>query len=265
MDSIDTLESGVPNAIKVFEELRRKGHEPVGIRLDSGDLAYLTIQSAQMLNQAGFPDTSIVWSNQLDELVIWQILTQIQQEAPRYGLVADEVIRRVIYGVGTKLITSAGDPALDGVYKLVAIDVDGKWKPAIKVSETPAKTLNPGHKLGWRLYDQRGKATADLLSLDDEDPCHGGTITLHHPTEMGVFRRMDCSSISNIEPLLVDILKDGKLVYNLPGIEEIRQQRILDIERLDPGVKRMVNPHIYHVSLTDGLWKLKQDLINSAR
>mgnify|MGYP000853104217 CR=1 FL=1 len=265
VDTIDTLESGVPNAIKVFEELRRKGHEPVGIRLDSGDLAYLTIQSAQMLNQAGFPDTSIVWSNQLDELVIWQILTQIQQEAPRYGLVADEVIRRVIYGVGTKLITSAGDPALDGVYKLVAIDVDGKWKPAIKVSETPAKTLNPGHKLGWRLYDQRGKATADLLSLDDEDPCHGGTITLHHPTEMGVFRRMDCSSISNIEPLLVDILKDGKLVYNLPGIEEIRQQRILDIERLDPGVKRMVNPHIYHVSLTDGLWKLKQDLINNAR
>lgn len=264
VDTIDTLESGVPNAIKVFEELRRKGHDPVGIRLDSGDLAYLTIQSALMLNKAGFPDTTIVWSNQLDELVIWQILTQIQQEAPRYGMDADSILRRVIYGVGTKLITSAGDPALDGVYKLVAIDVDGQWKPAIKVSETPAKTLNPGHKAGLRLYDQRGKATADLLSLVGEDPCLGGVITLHHPAEMGVYRKLDCSQVSAMEPLLVDILKEGKLVYDLPGIEEIREQRIRDVERLDPGVKRLVNPHIYHVSLTDGLWKLKQDLITHA-
>ncbi len=264
VDTIDTLQSGVPNAIKVFEELRAKGHHPVGIRLDSGDLAFLTIQSALMLNKAGFVDTSIVWSNQLDELVIWQILTQIQQEAPRYGLDADSVIRRVIYGVGTKLITSAGDPALDGVYKLVALEIDGQWKPAIKVSETPAKTLNPGHKSPWRLYDERGKATADLLTLEEDMPCHEESITLHHPTEMGVFRRMDCARISSMEPLLVDILKDGQLVYDLPGIEEIRQQRILDVDRLDPGVKRLVNPHIYHVSLTDKLWKVKQDLIANA-
>lgn len=265
VDTIDTLESGVPNAIRVFEELRRKGHEPVGIRLDSGDLAYLTIQSALMLNQAGFADTSIVWSNQLDELVIWQILTQIQQEAPKYGLVPDALIKRVTYGVGTKLITSAGDPALDGVYKLVAIQKDGKWTPAIKVSESPAKTLNPGHKLAWRLYDRRGKATADLLSLDDEDFCATGKIILHHPTEAGIMRTLDCDRVSAMEPLLVDILKNGQRVYDLPTIPEIREQRDADIERLDPGVKRLVNPHIYHVSLTEDLWQLKQNLIQTAR
>ena len=115
VDTIDTLESGVPNAIKVFEELRRKGHEPVGIRLDSGDLAYLSIQSAGMLDAAGFPDAKITLSNQLDELVIWQIITQIQEEAPRYGVDPDHLINRLVYGVGTRLITSAGQPALDGV------------------------------------------------------------------------------------------------------------------------------------------------------
>lgn len=261
VDTIDTLESGVPNAIIVFEELRRKGHEPIGIRLDSGDLAYLTIQAGKMLNEAGFDHTVIVWSNQLDELVIWQALTQIQQEAPRYGMEADALIKRLVYGVGTKLITSAGSPALDGVYKLVAIEVDGDWKPAIKVSESPAKTLNPGHKVASRLYDLRGKATADLLSLSNEDLCRQDRIKLHHPTETGVSRTLECKNISSLEPLLVDILQEGKLVYSLPDIEMIRAQRQADVERLDPGVKRLVNPHIYHVSLTDALYQLKQDLI----
>ncbi|MDH4208443.1 MAG: nicotinate phosphoribosyltransferase, partial [Anaerolineae bacterium] len=115
VDTVDTLESGVPNAIKVFEELRKQGHEPLGIRLDSGDLAYLSIQAAKMLDHAGFPDVSIVLSNQLDELVIWQITTQIQQEAPRYAVDPDRLIRRLVYGVGTRLITSQGQSALDGV------------------------------------------------------------------------------------------------------------------------------------------------------
>jgi len=106
VDTIDTLESGIPNAIKVFEELRRKGHEPVGIRLDSGDLAHLSIQAAKMLNQAGFPDALIVLSNQLDELVIWQAITQIEAEAARYGVDPDHLIGRLVYGVGTRLITS---------------------------------------------------------------------------------------------------------------------------------------------------------------
>jgi nicotinate phosphoribosyltransferase len=265
VDTINTLGSGVPHAIKVFEELRRKGHKPVGIRLDSGDLAYLSIQAAKMLNEAGFPDTVIVLSNQLDELVIWQIVTQIREEAPRYGIDPDELIGRLVYGVGTRLITSQGQSALDGVYKLVAVYNEGEWVPAIKVSETPEKTLNPGYKHIWRLYDRRDKATADVLSLDDEDPREMQHIILHHPTEHTKYRTLDRDNISEIEPLLVDVLKEGKLVQDFPPIEEMRSRRQADMERLDPGVRRLMNPHTYHVALTERLWYLKQELIFSVR
>ena len=265
VDTIDTLESGIPNAIQVFEELRRKGHKPVGIRLDSGDLAHLSIQAARMLDEAGFPDTLIVLSNQLDELVIWQLITQIENEAPRYGVDPDHLIGRLVYGVGTRLITSQGASALDGVYKLVAVWDSGQWVPAIKVSETPEKTINPGHKHVWRVYDRRGKATADLLSLDDEDPREMERILLHHPTEHTTYRTLNRDDISEIEPLLVDVLQEGEPVYDLPSIEEMREHRQADVERLDPGVKRLVNPHVYHVSLTERLWNLKQELVESVR
>ncbi|HID89272.1 MAG TPA: nicotinate phosphoribosyltransferase [Anaerolineae bacterium] len=265
VDTVNTLESGLPNAIKVFEELRRKGHEPVGIRLDSGDLAHLAIQSARMLDEAGFPDTVIVLSNQLDELVIWEIITQIEKEAPRYGVDPDRLISRLVYGVGTRLITSQGASALDGVYKLVAVQDGGRWMPAIKVSETPEKTINPGYKHVWRLYDRRGKATADLLSLEDEDPRTMETVLLHHPIDHTTYRILRRDEITEIEPLLVDVLKGGRLVYDLPSIEEMRRVRQADLERLDPGVRRLINPHIYHVSLTERLWDLKQDLIRSVK
>ncbi len=261
VDTINTLESGVPNAIKVFEELRRKGHEPVGIRLDSGDLAYLSIQCAKMLDEAGFPDTTIVLSNQLDELVIWQILTQIRDEAPRYGVDPDHLIKRLTYGVGTRLITSEGDPSLDGVYKLVAVCDHDQWIPAIKISETPEKTLNPGHKRLWRLYDQRGKATADLMTLAEENPAAMSEVILQHPEDVGKTRRLLHEDVSLFEPLLVKVLDEGKLVYDLPPLEEMRKVRAEDIQRLDPGVKRLVNPHTYHVSLSKELWDLKQSLI----
>jgi len=264
VDTVNTLESGVPNAIKVFEELQRKGHEPVGVRLDSGDLAYLSIQAARMLDAAGFPNTSIVLSNNLDELVIWQIVTQIAQEAPRYGVDPDRLIGRLTYGVGTRLITSWGDPALGGVYKLVAVCHEGAWKPALKVSDSPSKTPNPGHKQVWRLYDERGKATADLLSLEDEDPCEMPEIILRHPSEHAKVRILRQSEISEYEPLLVKIVEQGKLTLELPQIEDMRRHRRQDVERLDPGVRRIMNPHIYHVSLTQGLWDLKQELIQNA-
>ena len=264
VDTIDTLESGIPNAIKVFEELRRKGHDPVGIRLDSGDLAYLSVQAAKMLDEAGFPDTVIVLSNNLDELTILQILTQIQQEAPRYELDPDRIIGRLTYGVGTRLITSWGEPALGGVYKLVALCDRDKWIPALKVSESPDKTPNPGHKLAWRIYDSRGKATSDLLSLDDEDPRKMATLSIHHPSDARKFRTISQSQISEIEPLLVNILDEGKMVYEFPSLEAIRKQRQADVDRLDVGVKRLINPHIYHVSLTNRLWQLKTELIERA-
>jgi len=276
VDTIDTLHSGVPNAIKVFEQLRRNGHRPVGIRLDSGDLAYLSIQAAIQLDKAGFEDVSIVLSNNLDELVIWQIITQIVQEAPRYGLDADHLINRLVYGVGTHLITSWGEPALGGVYKLVAVHDQGEWLPALKVSESPSKTPNPGYKCVWRLYDERGNATADLIGLEDEgrpDLVDQGPIGSHqpaqivlrHPTDHTKMRAIKLDELSQAEPLLVEILREGKLVYALPDLGAIRSQRVADIERLDPGVLRIMNPHIYHVSLSQKLWDLKQKLIAEAR
>jgi nicotinate phosphoribosyltransferase len=261
VDTVNTLESGIPNAITVFEELRRKGHKPVGIRLDSGDLAYLSIRAAKMLDEAGFPDTSIVLSNQLDELVLWQILTQLDQEAGKYGVDPDKLINRLVYGVGTNLITSSGDSSLDGVYKLVAVRDNGNWVPAIKISENPAKIPNPGHKNVWRVYDQRGNATADLLGLNDENPREADQLVLHHPSQPQAFRRMDARSISEIEPLLVDVMVDGSISYPMPSIEEMRALRDRDLERLDSGVKRIMYPHIYHVSLTRRLWDLKQELV----
>lgn len=265
VDTIDTLGSGVPHAIQVFEELRRKGHAPIGIRLDSGDLAYLSIQAARMLNDAGFDQTTIVLSGDLDELVIWQIITQISAEAPRYGVDPDQLLKRMTYGVGTRLITSWGDPALGGVYKLVAVREQGGWTPAIKLSDTPDKTPNPGQKQVWRLYDQRGKATADLLTLQDEDPRTLERITLRHPADATKTRTLRRSELTAIEPLLADVLIQGRLVYEPPPIEGLRARRSADMERLDPGVKRLVNPHIYHVSLTPRLWDLKVELIARAR
>ncbi|MEZ4669762.1 MAG: nicotinate phosphoribosyltransferase [Anaerolineae bacterium] len=266
VDTVNTLESGIPNAITVFEELRRKGHRPMGVRLDSGDLAYLSIQAAQMLNEAGFPDVSIVLSNQLDELTLLQIIAQIVEEAPRYDLDADQLIGRLVYGVGTRLITSAGDSSLDGVYKLVAVQNGGQhWQPAIKISETPEKTLNPGQKQVWRLYDAREKAIADLISTADEDPKQQNTLTLHHPTRHDKQRTLEQASLSAIEQLLVTVMEDGKLVYDVPPLEAIRQQREDDLERLDAGVRRIISPHIYHVSLSEGLWGLKQELIDSVK
>ena len=263
VDTINTLESGIPNAIKVFEELRAKGHKPVGVRLDSGDLAYLSIQAARLLDDGGFPETSIVLSNQLDEITIWQIVTQIQEEAPRYGVDAERLLRRLVYGVGTRLITSAGDSALDGVFKLVAMCENGGWVPAIKISDTPDKTPNPGHKRAWRVYDSDNKATADLLSLDDEDPRTMDALTLRHPAQYHKSRTLEKYEILRIEPLLVDIMRDGKLVYELPSLEDIRQRRREDVALLHSGVRRLLRPHIYHVSLTQRLWDRKQSLIES--
>jgi nicotinate phosphoribosyltransferase len=167
--------------------------------------------------------------------------------------------------VGTHLITSWGEPALGGVYKLVAIHDNGGWQPAIKISESAAKTPNPGHKHVWRLYDNRNNATADLLSLDGENPREMDTIVLRHPTDHTKQRSLSRENVSEIEPLLHDILRDGRLVYDLPAIEGMRERREADLGRLDPGVRRLINPHIYHVSLTSRLWDLKQELIEQAK
>ncbi len=264
VDTVDTLASGVPNAIRVFEDLRRKSHKPVGIRLDSGDLAFLSIQAAKLLNAAGFDDVAIVLSGDLDELIIWQIITQISTEAPRYGIDADHLINRLTYGVGTRLITSWGEPALGGVYKLVAVRENGTWDSAIKISDTPAKIPNPGMKRAWRLYDQRGKATADLLCADNEDPTTMEALVLRHPSDHTKFRTIQRQELSSIELLHSEVMNQGKVILDIPPLETLRQRRLEDLERLDVGIRRLVNPHIYHVSLTQSLWDLKQRLIAEA-
>jgi nicotinate phosphoribosyltransferase len=265
VDTVDTLASGVPNAIRVFEELRRRGHRPRGIRLDSGDLAYLAIQAAQQLDAAGFDEVAIVLSNNLDELVIWQIVTQILEEAPRYGVDADRLVRRLVHGVGTALVTSAGDAALDGVYKLVAIDDGGRLRPAIKISESKAKTLNPGNKRVWRVYDRRGKATADLITLDHERPEAGQPLVLCHPTDEPRRRRLAGAEVSRIEPLHEEVFDKGGRLCEPPDLETMRARRVADLGCLDPGVKRLMNPHVYHVSLSEQLWERKQRLVAHLR
>ena len=264
VDTVDTLESGVPNAIRVFEELRSKGHEPKGIRLDSGDLAHLSVRSARMLNMAGFENVRIVLSSQLDELTIWQIRNQILEEAARYDVDPGRVLSRLVYGVGAKMVTSEGDSSFDGVYKAVAVESDaGDWQPAIKISDSPAKVQNPGRKRLWRIYDRRGIATADLVSLDGEQVTT--PVTLIHPTQPGVSRILSDPEVSRIEPLLVHVLDNGKRATDLGGIEQARARRSADLQRLDPGVRRLVNPHTYHVSLTPQLSELKTSMVRSFR
>lgn len=265
VDTINSLESGIPNAIKVFEELRRKGHKPQGIRLDSGDLVYLSIQAARMLNDAGFPETRIVLSNNLDELAIWQIISQIEQEAPRHGVDPDRLIKRLAYGVGTRLITSRGQGALDGVYKMAALKKNDCWIPAIKLSETPEKTINPGHKLVWRLYGRHNQAIADLISTDDENPGQMKKFVLRHPVDEERQRVLAREEIGEAEPLLVKVMEEGRLLGEPPSIADIRKRRDADLARLDPDVKRLVNPYRYHVSLTEKLWQLKQEMIATMR
>jgi nicotinate phosphoribosyltransferase len=262
VDTVDTLESGVPNAIKVFEKMKKKGQKPLGVRLDSGDLAYLSIQTAKQLNDAGFEDVKIVLSNELDEMNIWQIITQITEEAPKYQLDPEHIIKRLVYGVGTRLITSYGDPSIGGVYKLVAVKNDeDKWVPAIKISESVEKIPNPGNKKVWRLYNSKEKANADLLTLEDEEPGTNEDILLHHATSQSKKRILGKEHILKVEPLLETILDNGKLIYDFPSIDELRERRIKDIERLDPGVKRLINPHYYHVSISEKLYKMKMNLI----
>jgi nicotinate phosphoribosyltransferase len=257
VDTVDTLGSGVPNAIATFERLRRAGHEPVGIRLDSGDLAYLAVEAARALDTAGFPDTVIVLSSQLDELTIWQITEQIVSEARRAGTDADAVTDRLVFGVGSRLATSDGDPSLDGVFKLVAVDDGaGGWTPAMKRSDSPVKVLNPGAKRLWRVYDERGRATADVLSTATEELAPG-PLHLHHHARPDVARHL---TIGAVDALLVTAVEGGRVLVD-DDLDAAATRRVADVERLDPGVRRLVRPHTYHVSITDDVFALKQALL----
>ncbi len=245
VDTYDTLKSGVPNAIKVFNELRDRGIEPLGIRLDSGDLAYLSKKARTMLDKAGFPNAKIVASSDLDENVIWDLKAQ--------GAAID------VWGVGTAMITSKDNPALGGVYKLVAEEVDGKLIPRIKISENAFKITNPGYKKVFRLYDKdTHKAIADLITLDHETIDESKPLTIFDPID--TWKRMTLTNFKARE-LLVPIFRKGERVYKLPPLNEIQQYAKKEMDTLWAEYKRLTKPHVYKVDLSDELYNLKNQLL----
>ena len=249
VDTYDTLGSGVPNAITVFQELRARGKEPVGIRLDSGDLAFLSRQARVMLDDAGFPNAKIFASGDLDEEVIWDLKAQ--------GAAID------VWGVGTRMITSMDNPALGGVYKLSAEEVDGTFVPRIKISENPAKITNPGVKQLYRFYDRRsGKALADLLALADEDFSSGEPLEIFDPEN--TWKRMTLCDY-RVRQLLVPIFENGELVYNSPALSEIAAYAKQEMETFWDEYKRLNRPHRYKVDLSQKLYDLKLQLLANRR
>ena len=246
VDTYDTLKSGMPNAITVFNELRAAGHEPAGIRLDSGDLAYLSREARRMLDEAGFPNAKVCASGDLDEYLIQDLKLQ--------GARID------IWGVGTKLITSSDCPALGGVYKLSAELHDGRYIPKIKISENPAKITNPGVKMLYRIYDEYGMAVADLIALDHETFNENEPLTLFDPVD--TWKTMTLTRYS-MKKLLVPIFVEGTLVYESPSLSEIRKYSKNDLLTFWDQYKRLTNPHRYKVDLSDELWMLKHSMLKN--
>ncbi|MBQ7887775.1 MAG: nicotinate phosphoribosyltransferase [Clostridia bacterium] len=249
VDTYDTLGSGVPNAITVFKELRSRGHEPKGIRLDSGDLAFLSRQARKMLDEAGFPNAKICASGDLDEEVIWDLKAQ--------GAAID------IWGVGTKMITSMDNPALGGVYKLAAEECDGKFVPRIKISENPAKVTNPGVKQLYRFYDKNtGKALADMIALEEEDYSSGEPLEIFDPEN--TWKRMTLCEYE-ARKLLVPVFENGELVYELPSLSEIAAYSKKELESFWDEYRRLTRPHRYKVDLSHKLYELKHGLLANRR
>ena len=246
VDTYDVLESGVPNAIKVFETLKNKGFKPKGIRIDSGDIAYLSKESRKLLDAAGFPDALIVASSDLDEDIINSLK---MQESAING-----------WGVGTNLITSSNCPALGGVYKLSAIERDGEIIPKIKISENPSKITNPGYKKVVRIYDrENNKAQADLIMLEDETIDTDKPLTIFHPTY--TWKRKTFTNYS-LREMLVPIYQDGKLVYPRKTALEVKKYATKELNSLWPEYKRFIRPHLYKVDLSQKLWDLKNTMVN---
>ena len=239
----------MPNAITVFNELREKGYEPRGIRLDSGDLAYLSREARKMLDAAGFPDTIICASGDLDENLIRDLKLQ--------GACINT------WGVGTKLITSEDCPSLGGVYKMSAEYEDGRVVPKIKISENPVKITNPGEKKLWRIYDKAsGKAVADLIALAHETYDTDKPLTIYDP--VNTWKSMTLTNYT-MKELQVKVFDQGKRVYDSPSLNEIQKHCEEEMSTFWSQYKRLLNPHRYKVDLSDSLWMLKNSMIQQLR
>lgn len=250
VDTYDTLRSGVPNAIKVFKELKAAGYTPKGIRLDSGDLAYLSKKARQMLDEAGFPEALICVSGDLDERSINSLIQQ--------GAKIDS------WGVGTRLITSEDLPALGGVYKLSAvIGKDGTVTPKIKLSDNTAKITNPAFKNLYRLYDkENGMAIADLITMREETLDESKPLTLFHPVE--TWKDHEVENF-RAEPLLHDIVKGGKLVYKFPKLMDVQAFSKNELSKFWEEYLRLDMPQVYKVDLSKKLHDLKISMIETIR
>ena len=251
VDTYDVLKSGVPNAIRAFKEvLLPQGITHCAIRLDSGDLTYLSRKARQMLDEAGLTDCKIVASNSLDEYIIRDLLLQ--------GAKIDS------FGVGERLITSKSDPVFGGVYKLAAIeDEAGAIIPKIKISENPAKITNPHFKKVYRIFEnESGKAIADLICVHDEVVDQSQPLELFDPE--ATWKRKTVTNYTAKE-LLVPIFQSGKKVYHSPTIAEMRAYCAAQIDLQWDEVKRFENPHNYYVDLSQKLWDIKQSLLKHNR
>lgn len=248
IDTYNVLRSGLPNAIRVFDEvLKPMGARPAGVRIDSGDITYLSKKCRRMLDEAGYPDCKIVASNSLDEYIIRDMLIQ--------GAKIDT------FGVGERLITASSEPVFGGVYKLAAVeDEDGNIIPKIKISENVAKITTPGFKQVYRLYSREtSQAMADIVTL------HNEVIDDAEPYEMfdpeHIWKRKTVSDFY-ARPLLKRIFKKGELVYENPPLDVLREYCKMEIEGLWEEVKRFENPHAYYVDLSEKLWRMKNDMLS---
>jgi nicotinate phosphoribosyltransferase len=247
IDTYNVLHSGVPNAIKVFNEvLKPMGKRPKGIRIDSGDITYLTKKVRLMLDEAGYEDVKITVSNSLDEYIIREVLES--------GAQIDN------FGVGERLITARSEPVFGGVYKLVAVENDGIIVPKIKISENAEKIINPAFKKLYRIFDKTShKAIADLITLHDETFDESRPLEIFNPVYTWKKKR-----IKNyyIKDLMVKIFENGQPIYESPSVMEIKALSEHEVNKLWPEVLRFQNPHSYYVDLSWNLWNLKQGLLN---
>ena len=246
VDTYDVLKSGMPNAIIVFKELKAKGHKPLGIRLDSGDLDYLSKECKNMLTEAGFEDVRITASNDLDEYCISNLKSS--------GSPINS------WGVGTKLITSSDSPSLGGVYKLVASYKDGKYEPKIKISEDPEKITNPGYKKVVRIYNTQGHAEADLIMLEDEYIDNNKPLTIFHPVY-----KWKTKTFTNytIKELLKPLYINGECKYEKKSVIEIQEYTRNELNTLWREYKRLLYPQTYKVDLSEKLCTLKESMLDS--
>ena len=250
IDTYDTLGSGIEAAIKIGLEMKARG-KSIGVRIDSGDLSYLTKAIRAKLDAAGLEDAKICVSNDITEDIIKSLISD--------GAPIDS------WGIGTHLVTGGSQASLNGVYKLAAKEEDGVFKPCLKVSSSYEKTTNPGIKQVYRFFDRNGGALADLITLSDEKLESGRNYTFYHPFSTADFFVMKKNAYASFKPLLTKKMENGRRITPSRDLKEIQKTSAELLSAFDKSYKRQINPHIYKVSLSEKLRSLKTELLVEAR